>query len=130
MLHPNIVCEFERETDDLPAFFGRTEPDHCILCMRRFAANNTELINQHSRRYGAASLAPQLLKAAMERGSADQSPTTWHYHLNGAQAFKVKGEPFFLGVGHSISEPWKQVERMQHYQRLRGYVRYFYKMEM
>ena len=132
MLHPHIVCEFEQEMDDLPAFFGRIEPDDCILCMRRFATNNTALIDQHSRRYGAVSLAPHLSKAAtvMERGSSDQSPTTWHYHFNGVQAFRIEDEPFFLGVCHSISETWKQVERMQHYQRLRSYVHYFYKMEI
>ena len=129
MLHPHIVCEFEQEMDELPAFFGRIEPDDCILCMRRFATNNSLLIKEHSRRYGAASLPPHLSKAAIERGSADQSPTTWHYHLNGVQAFKIKGQPFFLGVCHSISETWKQVERMQHYHRLRSYVHYFYKME-
>ena len=125
LLSPHIVCEMEQYIQDLPAFFARIEPDDCILCLRKFATNNSALFNEHAERFSAAAKA----REARVLPKRKESPTTFNYHLNGVSAFKVRGRPFYLGICHSISDTWRQVDRMVHYQRLRTYIHFFYKME-
>ena len=121
MVTPHIVCELERSLDELPGFFSQIQSDDCILCLRRFATNNTLLFDAH-----AAS------QTSSEDGltiPGEKSSMLRKYHLNGVPAFKLQGQPFFLGVCHAISETWRRMETMMNYVRVRAYVHYFYKME-
>jgi len=121
MITPHIVCELERSLDELPTFFGQIESDDCILCLRRFATNNTLLFDAHAASQTSAEEAMTI--------PGEKSPMLWKYHLNGVPAFKLQGQPFFLGVCHAISETWQRMEAMVKYTRMRAYVHYFYKME-